>query len=105
MVSWAHANTDWDQNQTAQWEHAVKEFAQLLRTCGIDADLDLWHLSETSIDWTRWGPDKVRTREFVIVVVSEAWKQRWQGTNAPTTLTSCASGAHALAPAPIVWHR
>ena len=51
MVSWAHANTDWDQNQTAQWEQAVKDFAQLLRICGIDADLDLWHLSETSIDW------------------------------------------------------
>jgi hypothetical protein len=84
MVGWAHANTDWNQNQTAEWEQAVKEFAQLLRICGVDADLDLWHLSETSIDWSRWGPDKVRTSEFVIVVVSEAWKQRWQGTNAPT---------------------
>jgi hypothetical protein len=55
LVSWAHANTDWDQNQTAQWEQAVKEFAELLRACGVDADLDLWHLSETSIDWSRWG--------------------------------------------------
>jgi hypothetical protein len=61
MVSWAHANTDWDQNQTARWEQAVKEFAQLLRTCGVDVDLDLWHLSETSVDWTRWvGPGRLR---------------------------------------------
>ncbi len=49
MISWAHANTDWDQNQTAQWEQAVKEFAQLLRICGVDVDLDLWHLSERGV--------------------------------------------------------
>ena len=96
IVSWAHANTDWDKTQTAQWEQAVKEFAQLLRTHGIDADLDLWHLSETSIDWTRWGPDKVRTSEFVIVVLSEAWKQRWQGTNAPTVGAGAVAEADTL---------
>lgn len=96
MVSWAHANTDWDQNQTAQWEQAVKEFAQLLRTCGVDADLDLWHLSETSIDWSRWGPDKVRTSEIVIVVLSEAWKQRWQGTNTPTVGAGAVAEADTL---------
>ena len=96
MVSWAHANTDWDENQTAQWEQGVKEFAQLLRTCGVDVDLDLWHLSETSIDWTRWGPDKVRTSEFVIVVLSEAWKQRWQGTNAPTVGAGAVAEADTL---------
>jgi hypothetical protein len=77
MVSWAHTNTDWDQNQVAKWEQVVKEFAELLRACGVDANLDLWHLSETSIDWSRWGQDKVRTSEFVIVVLNEAWKQRW----------------------------
>ena len=96
MVSWAHANTDWDQNRTAEWERAVKEFAELLRTCGVDADLDLWHLSDTSIDWSRWGPDKVRTSEFVIVVLSEAWKQRWQGTNAPTVGAGAVAEADTL---------
>lgn len=96
MVSWAHANTDWDQNQVAKWEQVVKEFAELLRACGVDADLDLWHLSETSIDWSRWGQDKVRTSEFVIVVLSEAWKQRWEGTNAPTVGAGAVAEADTL---------
>jgi hypothetical protein len=26
----------------------------------------------------------VRDCDFVIIVLSEAWKQRWEGTNAPT---------------------
>jgi hypothetical protein len=96
MVSWAHANTDWDQNQTARWEQAVKEFAQLLRTLGVDVDLDLWHLTETSVDWTRWRPDKVRTSEFVLVVLSEAWKQRWQGANASTVGAGAVAEADTL---------
>jgi hypothetical protein len=84
MISWAHANTDWDQNLTARWERAIREFAHPPRSHGIDADLDLWHFSGNLDDWTRWGPDKIRTSEFPIGVLSEAWKQRWQGTNTPT---------------------
>jgi hypothetical protein len=59
-----------------------RRIRQLLRAHGVDADLD--HLSDTTIDWTRWGQGKVRTSDFVIVALSEAWKQRWQGTYAPT---------------------
>ncbi|MEN4397423.1 hypothetical protein [Mycolicibacterium conceptionense] len=84
LVSWAHSNPGWNQDQSAAWQEQVKEFADLLRTQGIAADLDLFHLSETSIDWTRWGPGKVRTSDFVIVAMSEAWAQRWLGQNAPT---------------------
>lgn len=65
LVSWAHANTDWDHAQTVPWEHAVKAFAGLLRTHGVEADVDLFHFSEASIDWTRWGQNKVRTSDFV----------------------------------------
>jgi hypothetical protein len=83
VVSWAHSNTDWGRGQTAEWERTVKAFTNLLRAGGIDADLDLFHLSDTSIDWTRWGPNKVRTSDFVIVAISRAWAERWQGINAP----------------------
>ncbi|OMC51963.1 hypothetical protein A5742_17685 [Mycolicibacterium fortuitum] len=83
-MSWAHSNPNWNQDQSAAWQEQVKEFADLLRAQGIEADLDLFHLSETSIDWTRWGPGKVRTSDFVIVAMSEAWAQRWLGQNAPT---------------------
>lgn len=84
LVSWAHSNPGWDPEQTTAWQQQVKEFADLLRLNGIVADLDLFHLSETSIDWTRWGPGKARTSDFVIVAMSQAWAQRWLGTNAPT---------------------
>ncbi len=84
LVSWAHANPGWDDEQKEAWKQQVKCFADLLRAHGIAADLDLFHLTETSIDWTRWGPDKVRTSDFVIVAMSQAWAQRWLGTNAPT---------------------
>lgn len=84
LVSWAHANPGWDDGQKEAWKQQVKGFADLLRANGIAADLDLFHLAETSIDWTRWGPGKVRTSDFVIVAMSQAWAQRWLGTNAPT---------------------
>ncbi|MEE6140628.1 SEFIR domain-containing protein [Mycobacterium sp. 050128] len=96
LVSWAHTNIDWKHDQAAQWEQAVKQFAQLLRTFGVDADLDLWHLTETSIDWTRWGQDKALTSQFVIIVLSEAWKQRWQGANAPTVGAGAVAEADTL---------
>ena len=47
---------DWGPDQSADWERTVKSFTDLLREGGIDADLDLFHQSDTSIDWTRWGP-------------------------------------------------
>jgi hypothetical protein len=76
--------------------HTVAEFAQLLRAHGVEAELDLWHLSDPATDWTRWGPHKVLTSDFVIVVLSEAWKQRWQGTNAATVGAGAVAEADTL---------
>lgn len=80
----------------AAWQQTVESFATLLRTHGIDADLDLWHSTETTIDWTRWGPTKVLHGDFVIVALSDAWKQRWQGTNAPTVGAGAVAEADTL---------
>ena len=95
-MSWAHANTDWDRDQIVRWEQTVRAFAELLRANGVVADLDVFHFSETSIDWTRWGPDKVRTSDFVIVAMSEAWAQRWLGINAPTVGAGAVAEADTL---------
>lgn len=96
LVSWAHSNTDWDRDQSSEWERAVKAFAEVLREGGVDAELDLFHLSDTSIDWTRWGQNKVRTSDFVIVAISRAWAERWQGDNVPTVGAGAVAEADAL---------
>ena len=82
LVSWAHRNTDWDDAQAAAWQQTVHDFARLLVDNGVDVDLDLWHQHFSISDWTRWGQNKARDSEFVIVALSEAWRERWQGTNA-----------------------
>jgi hypothetical protein len=69
LVSWAHRNTDWDAGQSAAWQAAVETFAHLLRDNGIDAELDLWHVNDPGTDWTRWGPNKVLSCDYVICLV------------------------------------
>lgn len=96
LISWAHRNTGWTDDETAQWQRNVESFAALLRTHGVETDLDLWHAHESTIDWTRWGQNKVRDSDFVIVAISEAWRQRWLGTNAPTVGAGAVAEADAL---------
>jgi hypothetical protein len=96
LISWAHKNTGWSDDETAQWQRDVESFAALLREYGVETDLDLWHAHESTIDWTRWGQNKVRDSDFVIVAISEAWSQRWQGTNASTVGAGAVAEADAL---------
>lgn len=83
FVSWAHKGETWDDAQSASWARDVVEFTTRLRSNGIDAELDLFHTHETSTDWTRFGQTQVEAADFVVVVLSEAWAQRWAGTNNP----------------------
>ncbi|WP_172652651.1 hypothetical protein [Rhodococcus opacus] len=62
----------------------MRSFVERLRANGVDAHIDLYYQSDSSIDWTRWGQQMVRDSDFVIVAVSTAWKERWEGTNSPT---------------------
>ncbi|WP_131822877.1 SEFIR domain-containing protein, partial [Mycobacteroides chelonae] len=96
LISWAHANTDWSPAEVAEWERTIKAFADLLRASGIDVDVDLFHFSEAAVDWTRWGQEKVCTSDFVIVALSKAWAQRWQGINAPHVGAGAVAEADAL---------
>lgn len=96
LVSWAHKNSGWDDTQAEAWISHVLQFASLLVENGIDAKLDLWNDSDTQIDWTRWGPEQVAKSDFVIIAISQAWKERWQGSNNPTQGAGAVAEANAL---------
>jgi hypothetical protein len=96
FVSWSHDATELESSDS-EWRDDVVEFTTLLRTeGGIDADVDAYHLSDTDIDWTRFGPLRIQQSDYVLVVVNRAWKERWEGTNDPTTGAGAAAEANAL---------
>ncbi|MEU3183028.1 NACHT domain-containing protein [Streptomyces sp. NPDC006923] len=81
LISWAHKDRRWDSARTAAWRESVVGFAELLIAHGIDAELDLWAPGLT--DWTRQGQRFVMECDFVLIVISSAWSERWQGHNDP----------------------
>lgn len=81
FVSWAHTHVSWDEAQEQDWQSQVANFTLTLRTLGIDAELDLFHMDDADVDWTRFGPKGVRDAEHVLIVVSQAWAERWEGDN------------------------
>lgn len=84
LISWAHRNPDWTSEQAQQWEDTVRAFAELLVKYGVGVELDLWYLHDSGTDWTRFGQDKVRASDFVLIAVTAAWRERWEGKNKPT---------------------
>ncbi|MCU1416796.1 MAG: hypothetical protein JWP32_970 [Schumannella sp.] len=96
FVTWAHSETGWTQEQTSDWERSVIGFTTTLRTFGIDADMDLYHGNDPEIDWTRFGQAGVLSADFVVIVNSKAWGERWSGTNDPTVGTGAVVETDAL---------
>jgi len=94
FISWAHSHSSWTPEQTQDWESQVAEFAATLRSLGIDADIDLFHLDE-AMDWTRFGPRRVQGSKLTLVVLSQAWAERWTGSNVPTEGAGAAAEAEA----------
>jgi hypothetical protein len=88
FVSWAHGDGD--------WQATVAEFAFELRKLGIDADIDLIHLQDRAVNWTTYGPRAIQESDFVLIVVSAAYKERWEDTNAPGTGAGAAREANTL---------
>ncbi|UWD83731.1 hypothetical protein NY057_05665 [Curtobacterium flaccumfaciens] len=96
FISWAHSHVSWTPKQTAAWEESIATLASTLRqSFGVDADVDLFHLHE-SVDWTRYGQRAIIDNDRVIIVLSKAWAERWDGTNAPTEGAGAAREADAL---------
>lgn len=96
FITWAHKNPGWNPTETAAWLDSVRSFATVLRSHGgIDADIDLWHLSQT-VDWSRWGPNRISECERVIVVLSTAWAERFEGRGDPAIGAGAAAEADEL---------
>ncbi|MFC8182244.1 hypothetical protein ACFULT_25520 [Rhodococcus sp. NPDC057297] len=97
LISWAHRNPGWSDEQADEWRDTVLSFTATLRNPGgIDADIDLYHSDELVIDWTRFGPKQIDQCDFTLVVISKAWGERWAGTNDPTVGAGAAGEADAL---------
>ncbi|WP_315913953.1 hypothetical protein [Arthrobacter sp. lap29] len=81
LVSWAHKGEGWSEEATIAWQHEVMTFTMELRQNGIDADIDLFYAHDNLADWTRFGQMAVEKSDYVLVAITEAWAQRWSGTN------------------------
>jgi hypothetical protein len=96
FISWAHSHSDWTPKRASAWQEGVATLASTLRqSFGIDVDIDLFHLHE-SVDWTRFGQRGIVNSQRVIVVLSKAWAERWDGTNNPSEGAGAAREADAL---------
>ncbi len=65
------------------WRDQVLVLAAALRGIG-GVDVDLYHQHDPEVDWSRYGPQQVARRDFVLVAVNAAWRERFDGTNPPT---------------------
>lgn len=95
LVSWAHADPGWDRGEIAQRQEQVVRLAQGLRGNGIDVDVDLFHATQ-DVDWTRWGPARIRDVDIVLVVVSQAWRDAWEGRGDTSRNVGAAAEADVL---------
>ncbi len=80
IVTYSHSDPGWTAEHGQAREQYVLRLVTVLRSLGIDADADIFHQNE---DWTRWGPGQVQQSDFVLIVVSRAWKLGWEGTGDP----------------------
>lgn len=106
LISWSHMDASWAAASTPsavqearrlaeERKDAVLRLSAVLRSQGVDAELDLHHLSE-AVDWTRWGPRIAMDSDFVLVVVTPGWKDAWESRGDPTRGAGAAAEADVL---------
>src|SRR5712691_8586851 len=76
FVSYAHEAGDPGHGER------VRELWLLLRSCGVDARLDLVG-REVRRDWVQWMAGEVRDADFVLVVASPSYRVRAEGDAEP----------------------
>jgi hypothetical protein len=96
FLTWAHRDPGWGSAEASEWRNEVYAFCLVLRASGIEVDMDLFHLTERGIDWTRYGPKEIEDREWVVVALSRAWRDRWEGRNDPKIGAGAVAEADAL---------
>jgi tetratricopeptide (TPR) repeat protein len=67
FISYAH--------ESAEHQEAVRLLWVLLRSCGVDAKLDL-AAQATRVDWSAWMPQQIDESDFVLVMASPAYRRR-----------------------------
>ncbi len=94
FLSWAHQpNPGLD---PAAWRDQVLNLATGLRANGISVDVDLFHLHDLGVDWSRYGPGRVAALDFTLVAVNAAWRERFEDTADPTGGAGAAAEADEL---------
>lgn len=88
FISWAHGDAD--------WQDTILAFAHRLRELGIDCDVDLFHLHDHDVNWATYGATAIKASDFVLIASSSTYKQRWEGTNDPTSGAGAAREANVL---------
>lgn len=86
FISWSHASdaalhaedAGGRREADAAWTSQVFRFFAALRDFGINADIDLTHLSDADVDWTRFGPKLIRECDVILGVVNTAWRSAWE---------------------------
>jgi hypothetical protein len=84
MITYAQSDPSWTLHETESWRLTVLRFASLLCEMGVDADLDQFYAHSASVDWNRFGPQRLQEVDFVLIAVSPAYKARWEGRNDPS---------------------
>lgn len=84
LVSWAHRDPTWSDQEAEAWSEQVDGFAKALRRTGIDVRLDRW-VQDPSVDWPRWSLRMIEECDFVVVAMSQRWADCWRGVHDPRT--------------------
>src|SRR4051812_17135366 len=96
FVSWAHTHSSWTTERATQWRQTVLDFATALRQIGgVDADLDVWHTASHE-DWSTFGVSHIRDSDYILIAVSEPYRERWEGTGSSQEGAGAAREANAI---------
>jgi len=90
IVCWAHDDV--------RWQETISDFVFKLRSPGgVDADVDLFHIADSTVLWSNFGADAITSKDFVLLAVSAGFRRSWEGKHDPQV-----SGAGAAREADIV---
>jgi hypothetical protein len=96
FISWAHSHRSWDDERAAAWRDSVLAFAAALDSSGVRPEIDLYRLHDPETDWSRYGTTAIRESDYVLIAISAAYRERWEGSNRPTEGAGAAWEANAL---------
>jgi hypothetical protein len=81
FISWAHRDSTMTDAEADAWRDQVLALAERLNNLGCNVKLDKL---EQRRDWSRWGPRMIEVCDLTLIVMSKAYRQRWDGDNLPT---------------------